>query len=94
MKFYINGPIDKGDGVYTLIHEDGEGLASHYCSHLGFAAGDLIMHRPERQEKWAAEFGPLEPIELVWLGDLSKDEQDEVARKNQEWHERYLTSLI
>ena len=73
MKFYISGPKDKGDGIYHLIHESGEGLASHLCSHAGFAAGDLIMHRPERREKWAEEFGLLEPIELVWLGDCSEE---------------------
>lgn len=89
-KFYINGPRTKGDGVYSLIHESGESLASHLCSHLGFAAGDLIMQRPERQEEWTKRFGPLEPIELVWLDDVPKAEQDELVARNHALHELYL----
>lgn len=93
MKFYISGPKDGGDGVYTLLHESGEGLASHYCSNRYFPPGDLITNRHERQEEWAKEFGPLEPLEVVWMGDLPQEEVDEIDRKNQECHERYLASL-
>jgi hypothetical protein len=90
VKFYIAGPKDGGDGVYTLLHESGEGLASHFCSHLGFAPGDLILNRKERKEKWAAEFGPLDPLEVIWMGNLSQEEIDEIGRLNEECHQRYL----
>lgn len=49
-KLYIVGPADGGDGVYSLIADDGEALASHYCSSAGFALGDLEKNRPERKE--------------------------------------------
>ena len=52
MKAYIassseNG-IDNIDGVYFLITEEGELLASHNCSNKSYALGDLYTHRKER----------------------------------------------
>jgi hypothetical protein len=45
MKFYIVGPKlgeeDSMGAVYTLITEKGEALASHFCSSISFAKGDL-----------------------------------------------------
>ena len=55
MKLYVmsgaaNG-IDSIDGMYYLIAETGECLASHFCSCKYFAKGDLYERRPERIEK-------------------------------------------
>lgn len=66
MKFYIDGPKNKGDGVYYLVTEDGEVLASHYCSNIGFAYGDLEGHRPERQKEWKERF---KQYEVLAIGD-------------------------
>lgn len=61
-----------GEGVYTLITEDGECLASHFCSDCCFAPGDLYTNRPERQPMFEARG----ISELVWLADsgLTLDE--------------------
>jgi len=64
MKFYIIGPDGGGNGIYYLMSEDGEGLASHMCSHLGYARGDLEANRPERKKEWKKKFGKYEVLEL------------------------------
>lgn len=56
-RLWIWGPKNEGEGVYFLMRENGEVIASHLCSHVSFAAGDLEARRPERQAKWRAEFG-------------------------------------
>ena len=63
-KLYIIGPENNGDGVYTLVTEKGEGIASHYCSNIGFAKGDLEANRPERQKEWKKEFGDYKVLHL------------------------------
>lgn len=50
-KFYIAGPKDNGEGVYHLIAKTGEVFYSHFCSHIGYAVGDLYANRPERIEE-------------------------------------------
>jgi len=82
MKLYIIGPEDNGDGVYGLIAETGEGLASHLCSNSRFARGDLEGHRPERQKEWKAEFGN---YEVLFLGDDDMT-REELMRRNAEFH--------
>ncbi len=72
------------------IHESGEALCSHFCSHVGFAEGDLLTNRPERQERFTEMFGPLAPIEIIWLGNCTPEVQAELQRKNHELHERWL----
>lgn len=71
MKLYIVSPYGKGEswnpeGVYHLLSEEGEHLASHFCSRGGFARGDLEADRPERKEEWKKRFGE---YVVVWLGD-------------------------
>ena len=61
MKLYVmsgaaNG-TDSIDGMYYLIAETGECLASHFCSCKYFAKGDLYERRPERIEKFTKRFG-------------------------------------
>lgn len=57
MILYIDGPPNGGEGVYCLVAETGEHLASHFCSNVGYARGDLETNRPERQADWRARFG-------------------------------------
>ena len=66
MKLYVmsgavNG-IDSIDGMYYLIAETGECLASHFCSCKYFAKGDLYERRPERIEKFTKRFGDIEVL--------------------------------
>ena len=68
MKFYIVGPgkdgKGEGEGSYILITEEGERLASHFCSDSSFARSDLESGRPERQKEWKAKFGDYEVLNL------------------------------
>ena len=68
MKLYILSAtkegLDTGDTTYYLMTEKGEALASHWCSSIAYAKGDLIENRPKRIEKWKKEFGKLEVIRL------------------------------
>ncbi len=84
MKLYIAGPRSGGEGVYYLITERGEVLASHICSHSGYARGDLESGRPERQKKWKKRFGD---YEVLTLG-----EDDMTPKKLQELNENYKPS--
>lgn len=67
IKLIIVGPENGGQGFYYLIAENGEALASHLCSHAGFAQSDLHDGREERKIEWAKKFP--EGYEIVWLED-------------------------
>ena len=68
MKLFIHP--DSGEGLYTLVTEYGECLASHLCSSAAFAKGDLEGNRPERQKEWKKRFGDYQVMFL--------SEQDEI----------------
>ena len=82
MKFYIDGPLHGGEGIYSLVAETGELLAQHYCSHAGYARGDLEANRPARQAEWLAEFGAYEVL-VVPAGDMTREE---LHRRNEAYH--------
>ena len=70
MKLYVcsnseNG-MDSIDGIYYLITEEGECLATHWCSSKWFAKGDLYEKRPERIKKYTERFGE---CECLYLGE-------------------------
>ena len=84
MKLYVmseaaNG-IDSIDGIYYLIAETGECLASHFCSCKYFAKGDLYERRPERIEEFTKRFGD---IEVLYLGedDMTIDKLMDLNKK-------------
>lgn len=56
-RLFIYGPPNDNEGPYYLMTEAGEVLASHWCSSVGFARGDLESRRPERQKEWRERFG-------------------------------------
>lgn len=70
MKLYVCSNSDFGtediDGIYYLITEEGECLASHWCSSKWFAKNDLYERRPERIEKFTERFGE---CECLYLGE-------------------------
>ncbi len=82
MKLYIVGPENNGDGVYGLVSEKGEGLASHLCSHLGFARSDLESRRPERQKEWKERFGD---YKVLVLGE-DEMTRERIIALNKEFH--------
>ena len=90
MKAYIasataNG-IDNIDGVYYLMTEEGEVLASHLCSNKLYALGDLYTRRKERIEKFEDRFGE---FSVDYLGN---DEMtwEELLRRNKKFYEENL----
>lgn len=82
MKLFVVGPIDGGDGVYNLLTETGEHLASHLCSNASFAREDLESDRPERQKEWKARFGD---YEVLFLDEQTEISLEEIQRRNDEW---------
>lgn len=70
MKLYVCSNSEYGtesiDGIYYLITEEGERLASHRCSSKWFAKGDLYERRPERIKKYTDRFGE---CECLYLGE-------------------------
>ena len=70
MKLYVVSGASDGvssiDGIYYLISEEGECLASHWCSSKYFAKGDLYEHRKERIEEFTERFGN---VECLYLGE-------------------------
>lgn len=77
MKAYVVSNTKSGtrsiEGIYYLITEEGEALASHWCSHIGFAMGDLYSNRPERIKKFAKKFGEFE-VEYLGKDDMTMSE--------------------
>lgn len=89
MKAYIvNGSIDgmeNIDGIYYLITEEGEVLASHWCSNKCFADGDLYSRRPERIKEYTERFGEFN------VGYLGCDDMtvEEIIARNHKWAEEH-----
>jgi hypothetical protein len=88
MKIYIIPPEKGGEGVYGLVTEEGEGLASHLCSSVGFARGDLEGRRPERQKEWKKRFGD---YEILHLGDDDMTREN-LVHLNDKWYKEYKKS--
>ena len=87
MKAYIassseNG-IDNIEGAYFLITEEGELLATHWCSNKSYALGDLYTRRKERIKKFEDRFGE---FSVDYLGN---DEMtwEELLRRNKKFYE-------
>ncbi len=83
MKLFILGPENDGDGIYTLVTEEGEGLASHLCSYAGFAKGDLEANRPERQKEWHERFGN---YEVILFSEQIEITLEEILKRNKAFH--------
>lgn len=79
-KLYILGPKDGGEGIYYLLTDNGEGLASHLCSSSRFAKGDLEANRPERQKEWKEQFGE---YEVLYADEMTKEKLIELNHRLQ-----------
>ena len=79
------GSQTRQDAVFhLLVMETGEHLASHLCSHAGFAPGDLYYDRPERIKKWEKRFGEIE-VKFIDEVDIT---EDELVERNKKWYEQ------
>ena len=72
------------DWFSLCVAETGEILASHGCSHAGYAPGDLYYDRPERIKEFTERFGDIK----VMFIDQSGISEDELIKRNKEWYER------
>ena len=71
-------------GVYNLlVAESGEHLASHFCSHAGYAYGDLYRNKPDRIKELKNRFGE---IEVKFIDETSITEE-ELVKRNGQWFE-------
>lgn len=86
MKAYIVNETRSGkesiEGVYYLITEQGECLASHWCSNIGFAWGDLYYNRPERIKEFTEKFGVFE-VDYLGNDDMTAEE---LFKRNAEFY--------
>lgn len=91
MKAYIVSESEHGteniDGVYYLITEEGECLASHWCSNSAYALSDLYERRPERIAEFANRFGEFE-VNYLGCDDMTMGKLIELNCKRQE--ERFM----
>lgn len=82
--------ISPGSDVYQdsvfniLVAETGESLASHFCSHAGWAKSDLYAGRPERIKEWEKRFGKIE-VKFINETDVS---EEELVKRNHKWYEK------
>ena len=85
MKAYIISNSEDGikniDGIYYLLTEEGEVLASHWCSSKSYAMGDLYGRRPERIEKWTERFGEL-TVDYLGCDDIT---MEKIMELNEKW---------
>lgn len=80
----VPGRTATRDAVFHIIvAETGEHLASHLCSHYGFAMGDLYEGRPDRKKEYHERFGE---IDVKYIDDLDFEEE-ELLRRNKSWYE-------
>jgi hypothetical protein len=79
---YLDGPEDGGQGIYHLVTETGEHVASHLCSHAGFARGDLVDRPVARNLAWQQRFPE---HRVLWLGEDAMT-REELIRRNEAWH--------
>jgi hypothetical protein len=66
---------------YLIVEETGECLASHLCSHAGYAEYDLYSGRPERVDEFRKRFGEVE----VKFIDKTEISNEEILEKNKTW---------
>ena len=71
------------DAVFNLLVADtGEHLASHLCSHYGFAKSDLYEGRPERIEEFTKRFGEID-VKYIDETDIS---EEQLLERNKKWY--------
>lgn len=72
--------LQRGEGCYSLVSEDGEIWYSHFCSYLYYASNDLVYGRPNRIKELDEYYGK-ENWSVITLGE---DEMtyDELLKRN------------
>ena len=78
---YPDSKTNHDSAFYILDPETGECLATHLCSHSGYARSDLHDSRQKRLDEWKIKFG--EDTEAKFIDETSYD-WSEIFRKNQE----------
>lgn len=70
---------------YILDPDTGECLASHFCSHSGFAKGDLHDTREERLKEWKEKYNDDTEAKFI---DETDYNWNEIYEKNQKLKEK------
>ena len=84
MKTLYITPTQGYDVVYHLLDiESGEVLASHLCSHEGYAPRDIYNGRPERQEKFKEKYQ--DDVEVKFFNEQDEITEDQFSVLNKEW---------
>ncbi len=89
MKAYIVSNSNDGmrdiDGIYYLITEEGECLASHWCSGKYYADEDLYFRRPERVKEYTERFGEFD-VGFLGCDNMTMEELIALNHKHAEEH--------
>lgn len=75
--FVFSNVLDGGDGPCYAIAESGHILGSHWCSHEGFARGDLGVtpgSRPDRHKTYAKHYP--DGYEMVFVPSAEIESHD------------------
>lgn len=73
------------DALFNLlVAETGEHLASHFCSHYGFAESDLYSSRKERVDEYEKRFGEVE-VKYIDETDIT---QEQLIERNKDWYSK------
>ena len=78
---YPGSTVNHDSVFYILDPETGECLASHLCSHSGFAKSDLHNGRPERLQKWELKYGQKTEAKFIDETDYDFDKIYELNQK-------------
>lgn len=77
-------PNEGQNTSFMIVHgESGECLATHFCSHEGFAYNDLYGSRKSRKVEWTNRFGELE-VKFIKDSGIS---EDELMARNKKWYD-------
>jgi hypothetical protein len=86
--FCFSNVVGGGEGPAIAMAEDGTILGSHFCSHEGFARGDLGFlpgSRPDRHKDYAKHYPNGYEMVFVYADEIGKHEGLQAAFKlNQE----------
>ena len=69
---------------HLIVAGTGEHLASHICSHYGYAMGDLYYNREQLVDDCNKRFGN---VELKFIEDTGIS-NEELLRRNKEWYNK------
>ena len=68
---------------YLVDIDNGELLASHFCSHSGFAKSDLLDSRKDKKEELVKKYG--EEVQCKFFNEQHEITEPEFKQMNTDW---------